>query len=81
MYLLVLIIIILCIILFSLNGKERLIKPWELEKCKLTCIQQGQELPWQGGRIPWRNADIAENATFDVAGCLRNCELATWYPF
>jgi hypothetical protein len=71
--------IILVIFLVCYMKKENLTPPWDIETCKLKCIEQGQEQPWNAGRTPWHDPAMYPSSTFDVAGCLRECDLETWY--
>lgn len=80
--LLPLFIIILIVTLFiwlTFTKKEQLISPWEIQNCKLRCMNQGADLPWDGGEYPWKDPATTDSSNFDVSGCMAQCYLESWY--
>ena len=75
-------IVIVAILLFWLSTRQEnmSIPPWELETCKQRCFTKGQQIPWGAGdpRGPWSDPFNQPSATFDVAGCMAQCDRATW---
>jgi len=60
--------------------QEKLVSPWDLESCRQKCFQRGEQIPWDGGpQGPWDDPANYPSSTFDVAGCMANCDLHTWY--
>jgi len=73
-YILLLIIVVI-VIATVYNRYESFLPVWDLQRCKLACQRMGTTMPWSGGISPHLNRD---GSTFDVAGCMENCERSTW---
>lgn len=74
----ILYLFIILLIIFLLIRNESFLAPWDVDKCKQFCFMKGETTPWFGGNISWRDPSIS-TTTFDVAGCMANCNLSTWY--
>ena len=74
------IILVLLLGLLVCTREEKLIPPWDLESCHEKCFQRGQQIPWFGGpKGPWDDPANYPSSNYDVAGCMANCDLHTWY--
>jgi len=77
----IIVFIILCAFIV-LNKTERLLPPWQLEHCQLLCQNYFSDpKPWYGGeKSAWLDKLQGSTDSQDLAGCLRQCEEATWNP-
>lgn len=67
------------LIIFLIVNSEGL-TPWDVDKCRQMCFAEGETGPWFGGKdMPWKDPATTAASTFDVAGCMAQCNLDTWY--
>jgi len=53
---------------------QELVPEWERGLCKLKCFLQGDKPAWSGEYDgAWNDPAVHSTATFDTAGCIRNC--------